>query len=284
LDLLPGKDRKQDDNGRVSASRAPGQVSRRAALRLAGAASLGVALAACGGPDVARTAAGNDEAALGLEAARNGEPPLAGVAPPIPKHTVVNRVTDLHPDAPPNAIALTIDDGPSPIWTPQVLDVLARHQVLATFCMVGAYLPGQKDLVKHIMDSGHQLANHTMHHPLYLGSMSKAAVNREMQRASNAIYDATGVAPHLFRAPGGAWNKRITKAAAENGMVPIDWDVDPRDWSNPGIQSIIDTMLKAKPGDILLCHDGGGGRDQTVAALETVLPQLKSQGLQFVTL
>ncbi|MEO6822837.1 MAG: polysaccharide deacetylase family protein [Candidatus Nanopelagicales bacterium] len=196
----------------------------------------------------------------------------------------VFKVHDILPNAPRNTVALTIDDGPSPLWTPRVLKVLERFDVKATFCMIGAQAHGRPWLARAISGEGHALANHSYRHPLDLDVLPPATIEHEVARASEAIHDATGVAPKLFRSPGGNWTPQVLTTAARNGLIPIDWDVDPMDWSRPGVPHITQALLKAQPGDILLCHDGGGDRSQTVAALEVVLPALKARGLEFISI
>jgi peptidoglycan/xylan/chitin deacetylase (PgdA/CDA1 family) len=206
-------------------------------------------------------------------------------APPVPPRTdAIHRLHDLHPTAAPNAIALTIDDGPQPEWTPKMLDLLAEHDVKATFSLIGLQVKLFPKLAERIVLAGHQLCNHTMHHPLEIAEMSRRKVDDEITEALVRIGEATGVAPRFFRSPGGAWSPAVYHSAARHGMVPIDWDVDPRDWARPGTRHIKKTMLKAKGGDILLCHDGGGDRSETIKALRTVIPELKKRGLAFVPL
>jgi peptidoglycan/xylan/chitin deacetylase (PgdA/CDA1 family) len=205
-------------------------------------------------------------------------------APMPPRADAVYRVHDLHPDAPGNAIALTIDDGPQPEWTPRMLDLLAEHDVKATFSLIGIQVKQFPRLARRIVDDGHLLCNHTMTHPLEIASMSKKKVDDEITEANVRIADATGVAPAFFRSPGGAWSHAVFGSAARHGMVPIDWDIDPRDWARPGTHHIKRSMMAAKGGDILLCHDGGGDRSETIKALRTVIPALKKRGLEFITL
>lgn len=206
-------------------------------------------------------------------------------APPIAARTdAIHTVHDLYPTAPPNAIALTIDDGPQPEWTPKMLDLLAEHGVKATFSLIGIQVKQFPKLAERIVLAGHQLCNHTMNHPLDIASYSTRGVDDEITEAFVRIGEATGIAPKFFRSPGGAWSKTIFHSAARHGMAPIDWDIDPRDWSRPGTSHIKKTMLKAKGGDILLCHDGGGDRSETIKALRTVIPELKKRGLTFVPL
>ncbi|MET0492244.1 MAG: polysaccharide deacetylase family protein [Actinoplanes sp.] len=188
------------------------------------------------------------------------------------------------PAFPTDAIALTIDDGPHPVWTPKILRLLDKHHVPALFCMIGNQVLGHETVAKDVTRDGHQLANHTWSHPSSLAGKNHAAVRKEIKRAQEKIHDTTGYAPKLFRSPGGAWSPTVLKEAANAGLVPLDWNNDPRDWSRPGIAAIKHRMLAAKPGQILLCHDGGGDRSQTYQALKTVLPALKSRGLRFVAL
>jgi peptidoglycan/xylan/chitin deacetylase (PgdA/CDA1 family) len=204
---------------------------------------------------------------------------------PLPRRTeAIHRLQDIHPDAPPNAIALTIDDGPHPEWTPKMLDLLADHDVKATFSLIGIQVKEFPKLAQRIVQAGHLLCNHTMTHPLDIASFSSRKVDAEITEAHVRISDATGVIPKFFRSPGGAWSRAVFGSAARHGMLPIDWDIDPRDWSRPGTGHIKRTMLAAKGGDILLCHDGGGDRSETIKALREVIPALKKRGLTFVML
>lgn len=211
------------------------------------------------------------------------EPP--GLRPPIPARArAAHHVQDVLPQAPANAVALTIDDGPTPEWTPKVLDLLDAQGVTATFSLIGIQVRQFPKLAQRISEAGHTLCNHTMHHPLRIARLSPSQIATEILDAHKLIADATGVAPAFFRSPGGSWSPSILDAAAQGGMVPIDWDVDPRDWSRPGVDHITRTMLNCRAGDILLCHDGGGDRSETLRALGTVIPALKKRGLAFSAL
>jgi peptidoglycan/xylan/chitin deacetylase (PgdA/CDA1 family) len=188
------------------------------------------------------------------------------------------------PDFPPDAVALTIDDGPHPAWTPEVLRLLARYHVPATFCLIGNQVQGHEAVARSVVDAGHQVANHTWSHPAQLSTMTPEQVQQELDRAQEKIHDTTGHTPTIFRSPGGAVSPAIFAAAARSGMVPVNWDADPRDWTRPGTPAITNRLLAARPGDILLCHDGGGDRSQTCAALRTVIPALQARGYRFVAL
>jgi peptidoglycan/xylan/chitin deacetylase (PgdA/CDA1 family) len=194
------------------------------------------------------------------------------------------KVHDIHPDAPTHAIALTIDDGPSREWTPKVLALLDRYGVHATFCLIGAEVRAHPELVREIVAAGHDIANHTMHHPMALAGMSARGIEAEIGDAHRCIQEVGSRTPRLFRSPGGSWSKAVLASVARHGMLPIDWDVDPRDWSRPGADHITRTLLRGRAGDILLCHDGGGDRSQTLRSLTKVIPALQDRGLEFIAL
>ncbi|HET9658423.1 MAG TPA: polysaccharide deacetylase family protein [Kineosporiaceae bacterium] len=181
-------------------------------------------------------------------------------------------------------VALTIDDGPHPTWTPQVLAVLAKLDIRATFCMIGENAARHPDLVRQVAAAGHQIADHTYTHPMNLATMTRAQVDDQIHRTAELLTRAGGGnAPALFRAPGGSWSATILASCADAGLRPLDWSVDTRDWSLPGVSRIVDVLLtRTNPGSIILDHDGGGNRQQTVTALSTALPQLIDRGYRFV--
>jgi peptidoglycan/xylan/chitin deacetylase (PgdA/CDA1 family) len=183
----------------------------------------------------------------------------------------------------PKAIALTIDDGPSPVYTPQVLQLLASYGITATFSMVGLQVRSNPALAREVAQAGHLIANHTWSH-LDLTKVSASTVTQQMSRGTDAIQDATGRRPDLFRAPYGAWSSYVLDQCADAGQTPLGWSVDPRDWARPGTSSIIANIMKnTRTGSIILEHDGGGNRSQTVAALKTVIPRLLDAGYHFGT-
>ncbi|WP_433200673.1 polysaccharide deacetylase family protein [Dactylosporangium sp. CS-047395] len=211
-------------------------------------------------------------------------PPTAGTCPANhgvvqqpggPQHYLPCHGTD---------IALTVDDGPDPAYTPKMLALLARLQIRATFCMIGRSAAAHPDLVKRVLDGGHHIANHTYDHPLNIAKLAANAVHAEIARASDAISTAAGgYRPTLFRAPGGAWSPTVLQQCGSLGLRPLDWSVDPRDWSRPGVQHIVTTiMTQTHPGAIILEHDGGGNREQTLTALGVTLPKLRDAGYTFV--
>jgi peptidoglycan/xylan/chitin deacetylase (PgdA/CDA1 family) len=175
-----------------------------------------------------------------------------------------------------DAVALTFDDGP---WddTPAVLDLLAQHHVKATFCMVGRQVAARAAMIRRMVTEGHTLCNHSWSHDEMLRTRTPDQIRTDMQRTNDAIRAvAPGAVIGYFRAPGGNWSPDIVSIAAGLGMTSISWTVDPRDWSGPGVQSIVNTVLThTRPGGIVLLHDGAG--PQTVTALRTILPDLASR-------
>ena len=180
-------------------------------------------------------------------------------------------------------IALTIDDGPSPEYTPQVLRLLEKYRVTATFSMIGLEVAACPGLVREVAAAGHKIANHTWSH-LDLAALPPVTVADQMDRATGAIHQVTGREPALFRAPYGAWSPAVLERCVRSGMTPLDWSVDPRDWSRPGVTSIVSNIMRnTRTGSIILEHDGGGNRAQTIAALKIVLPRLLASGYHFTT-
>jgi len=181
------------------------------------------------------------------------------------------------------AIALTIDDGPSPVYTPQVLRLLQRYGITASFSMIGINVGAYPGVARAVADAGHMIVNHTQTHR-DLAFMPPAKVADEMDYATEAIHRATGRVPGMFRAPYGAWSPTVLQRCHDTGMTPLDWSVDPRDWARPGVTAIIrNIMQNTGTGSIILEHDGGGNRSQTVAALRVVLPRLLDAGYHFRT-
>jgi peptidoglycan/xylan/chitin deacetylase (PgdA/CDA1 family) len=183
----------------------------------------------------------------------------------------------------PMAIALTIDDGPSAVYTPQVLRLLHKYGVTATFCMVGARVTAHPGIAREVADAGHAIVNHTWTHAR-LSALAPAAVQDQMSRASDAIHNVTGRRPGMFRAPYGAWSPTVLKLCEQMQLAPLDWSVDPQDWANPGVNAIVTTIMRnTRSGSIILEHDGGRNRSETVAALNIVLPRLLAAGFRFRT-
>ncbi|MFF1447858.1 polysaccharide deacetylase family protein [Streptomyces sp. NPDC058274] len=180
-------------------------------------------------------------------------------------------------------VNITIDDGPDPVWTPQMLDVLREYGVKATFCMVGTQAQAHPDLVKKVVAAGHRLCDHTVSHDTAMDKKSHAYQSQQILDAERMITEASGgVRPMYYRAPGGAFTPYSRTLAASRGMRPLGWNVDTKDFERPGTDAIVATVERELPnGPTLLFHDAGGDRSQTVEALRRILPQLKEQGCSF---
>lgn len=179
-------------------------------------------------------------------------------------------------------VALTFDDGPDPLWTHQVLELLQRHRAVATFCMVGDAAHGRAALVRRVVAAGMRLCDHSRTHDLELASRPLPQVTDEIAGMQVDLADAAGAKVDYFRAPGGNWSPELLRVAVAHGMQPLGWSVDPRDWQRPGVEAIVATVeQQVHPGAIVLLHDGGGNRAQTLAALERLLPWLVAEGYTF---
>ena len=138
-------------------------------------------------------------------------------------------------------------------------------------------------MAREVAAAGHMIANHTWSH-VNLAVLPPVAIADQIDRATDAIHTVTGRVPTLFRAPYGAWSPTVLQHCEQDGMTPLDWSVDPRDWSRPGVAFIVGNIMRnTKTGSIILEHDGGGNRSQTVAALTIVLPRLLAAGYHFTT-
>lgn len=171
--------------------------------------------------------------------------------------------------------ALTFDDGPDPNWTPQVLDVLRFHGVRATFCVLGENAVAYPDLIRRIAADGHTLCNHSWNHDVGLGERSREEIEADLLRTNAAIHAAVPDAEiAYYRQPGGAWTPEVVEVAEDLGMTPLHWSVDPQDWRQPGAGEITYVVRHgAFPGAIVLLHDGGGDRQDTVWAVDQILGQ-----------
>ncbi|MGY0466077.1 polysaccharide deacetylase family protein [Kitasatospora sp. cg17-2] len=184
-------------------------------------------------------------------------------------------------DAGRKVVAITVDDGPDPKYTPAVLALLDQYGIRASFFLIGENATAHPDLVREVAARGHHIANHSWSHP-DLSGLSAAKVRDELGRTSELLGRLTGRAPTWFRAPGGGWSPTVLKVGAELGMRPMAWSVDPQDWATPGTDVITERLEKElRPGAIVLTHDGGGDRSQTVAALKAFLPMLIDSGYRF---
>ncbi len=178
-------------------------------------------------------------------------------------------------------LALTFDDGPHPVYTPRLLDILKEKHVKATFYVVGTNAKRYPEILRRILAEGHEIGNHSVTHG-NLTKMSPDGVRNELRVCHEAVVSATGVAPRTMRPPYGAitstqksWIKK------EFGYSTILWSVDPLDWKKPGASAVTSRLVSgATPGGILLAHDIHGG---TIDAMPSTIDQLLGRGFKFVT-
>jgi peptidoglycan/xylan/chitin deacetylase (PgdA/CDA1 family) len=187
-----------------------------------------------------------------------------------------------HGDRSRRAVALTFDDGPS-ADTLAMLDVLARYQVHATFFMVGARVDAHPEIARAVVAAGHTVGNHTFHHER-LVLKTPDQVKRELAAAQRSIERATGVRPTLYRPPFGAEDTTTRDVGRHMGLVAVDWSDSSKDWKRPGVDRIVANVLASvTDGAVILMHDGGGDRKQTVEAIARLIPELRARGFELVT-
>ncbi|MER7578369.1 polysaccharide deacetylase family protein [Kitasatospora sp. NPDC097691] len=181
-------------------------------------------------------------------------------------------------------VYLTFDDGPSPAYTPKVLATLARYGVRATFFEIGQNVAAHPSLTAQVARQGHSVQNHSWSHP-DLRRLSGSALDSQVSATDRVIRARTGRTPTCLRPPYGAVDATVRSHAAALGKQVVLWSVDPADWSRPGTAAIRSRVLNnVRPGSVILLHDGGGDRSQTVAALPVVISTLKARGYGFATL
>jgi peptidoglycan/xylan/chitin deacetylase (PgdA/CDA1 family) len=187
------------------------------------------------------------------------------------------------------SVALTFDDGPHPIYTPQILEILRHHRARATFFPLGRNVERYPQLIRQIFAEGHTIGNHSYEHGRLI-FVSRKRVRREMVEASAALERITGQRPCFFRPPRGLGGLAALRMASLLGMRTVLWTLSPRDWTCPGVGRIVGrVMAKARDGAIVLLHDAkyddpGEDRSQTVQALPDIIHGLRARGYCLVTL
>ncbi|MEV5914459.1 glycosyltransferase [Streptomyces chartreusis] len=189
---------------------------------------------------------------------------------------------------PDHRLVLTFDDGPDPEWTPKVLDVLKKHDAHAVFFVTGTMASRYPDLVRRMVEEGHEIGLHTFNHP-DLSFQSKKRIDWELSQNQLAISGAAGIRTSLFRPPYSSFadamdNKSwpVTEYIGKRGYITVVNNTDSEDWRKPGVDEIIRRATpKGGKGAIVLMHDSGGDRHQTVQALDTFLPEMKADGYEF---
>ncbi|MFN6486178.1 MULTISPECIES: polysaccharide deacetylase family protein [unclassified Nostoc] len=182
-------------------------------------------------------------------------------------------------------IALTFDDGPGPKNTAQILEILKKNDIKATFFMIGQMVKYFPQVAKQVAADGHVIGNHTWHHWYF--KMNGATAASEIDRTADIIYKTTGVKTTLFRPPGGFLNNGLAQYAKNQKYAVMMWSEESGDAErhSPQVPGLVKNVLKyAKPGAIVLMHDGGGNRSKSVKALPGMIAGLKAQGYRFVTI
>ncbi|EGW36897.1 polysaccharide deacetylase family protein [Desulfosporosinus sp. OT] len=177
-------------------------------------------------------------------------------------------------------VALTFDDGPDPTDTPDVLDILKEKKVRATFFVLGQAAQSNPSLLKRLVNEGHEIGNHSFNH-----DYQQRHLIEEMNQTDQEVFAVTGVHTYFYRPPGGFLSERQLDTIKRNGQVVALWSVDSKDWRNPGVKQIVANVTKnVFPGAIVLMHDGGYHRIQTVKALGPIIDSLQGSGYRLVTL
>ena len=182
---------------------------------------------------------------------------------------------------------LTFDDGPNPVLTPQIVEMLAGYDAKATFFVVGVHLNRSPAALLPVAEGGHTIANHTWSHKSLVG-MAEEGVASQLTRTADLVQATVGEALadgtqlRWLRPPYGALDGTAASLVEELGYQVVTWDIDPKDWQRPGAATIASAVInRAFPGAIVVLHDGGGGSQQTVTALETILETLSERGYEF---
>jgi peptidoglycan/xylan/chitin deacetylase (PgdA/CDA1 family) len=179
-------------------------------------------------------------------------------------------------------VALTFDDGPGP-YTLRILAVLRRDHAPATFFEIGRLVDAYPSITKRLADAGEVIGDHTQNHP-FLASLTPAEQRDEVVDAEHAITRADAPAPHLFRPPYGSFNRATLAILRAQKQLMVLWTVDTGDYARPGAKRIVEAAAGgARPGAIVLLHDGGGDRSETVAALPRIIRYLRRHRYRLVT-
>ena len=174
-------------------------------------------------------------------------------------------------------IALTFDDGPHPVYTEEMLEVLEEHQVPATFFLLGQNIEGHEEVVRRIAEKGHLIGNHTFHHVQVTG-LSRDQACAEIDETSRLIESVTGKGTEYVRPPFGTWNEGLEE---DLDLIPVMWTIDTKDWMTENVDAIVEHVVQnAGENDIILMHDC---YESTVQATERIIALLQARGFEFVT-
>ncbi len=178
-------------------------------------------------------------------------------------------------------VALTFDDGPGP-YSPQVLQILRRERVPATFFVVGSMLTSFHESTSRQVVAGDVIGNHTWNHTA-MSSLAPAGQNAQLDQTTQALRSYGVPRPVLFRPPYGLWDQQTLAVLRTQRMLMVLWDIDTQDYTQPGAPAIAQRALRAQPGSIILMHDAGGLRAETIAALPSIIRGLRRRGFRLVT-
>lgn len=203
----------------------------------------------------------------------------------------LHAAAGVHHRIPGPGVAFTFDDGPDPIYTPQVLDVLRDLNAVATFFVVGASAAAHPQLIRRMIDEGHAIGSHTTSHT-DLWTLTTAQVHEEVRSGHQTLEEVAGRRTDLFRPPKGHVDLRVVRAARRCGLRPWLWTIDPTDWAPETTADDITAAVRPGAGDVVLLHDGMYGavapsavdRSQTVAALPALVEDIRGRGLDLVTI
>jgi peptidoglycan-N-acetylglucosamine deacetylase len=185
-------------------------------------------------------------------------------------------------------LALTYDDGPNDPHTQRLLEVLARHNVHATFFLIGRYVQQRPDIVRELVKAGHVIGNHTFTHPLLIFKSGRE-LRTQLENCERALTDAVGEHSNLFRPPFGGRRPAVMRIARHMGLEPIMWNVTGYDWNAPSVEHIERKVTsQVRGGDVILLHDGGhrefgADRSFTITATDRLISRYKAEGYEFVT-
>jgi peptidoglycan/xylan/chitin deacetylase (PgdA/CDA1 family) len=226
-------------------------------------------------PDVERTLWNPGSAPLRAEQVGqlSGEVVSSHVASATPAQPEAERV-----------VALTFDDGPNPTWTPQVLRILGAERVPATFCDVGRLAWAHPELVRAEVAQGETVCDHTVDHDTTLDHAPHARVAFEVAQGADMIEAAAGLRPRFYRPPAGMLSPDVIATAHTDGLRVLTWSIDPSDYLVPPPDVLLSRILsQIRPGAVVLLHDGGGFRANTVGMLAQLIDTLRAEGYRFTT-
>jgi len=186
-------------------------------------------------------------------------------------------------------LALTYDDGPNDPHTLRLLEVLAKHNVKATFFLIGRYVEQRPDIVREVVKAGHIVGNHTFSHPNLIVASARQT-RTQLQECQRSITQAVGQHSPLFRPPFGGRRPGTLRNARSLGLLPVMWNISGQDWKGYSADEIKHRIRRqVRGGDVILLHDGshitmGVDRSQTILATDLLIPEAKSEGFEFVTI